>query len=132
MLLWAETEACVRRKWARMKGRKRGGEFQAASWRIEMKPDYESVCSPESEKERPTHLQRLKGHVYPSDGLGKRGVITGQVWDDAPRCGRDEAGGGHLDGGILGQPRKRYGSQPRRKGGGRRLNMKPKSGELDV
>jgi len=61
-----------------------------------------------------------------------RGVITGQVWNDAPRCGRYEAGRGQLDGGVLWQARKRYGSQPRGKGGGRRLNMKPKSGELDV
>lgn len=95
-----------------MKGQKRGGEFQADRWRAENDPIREASF------EGNTHSQRLKGHVYPSDGVRTCGVITGKVWNDTPRGGCYDAGGGELDGRVLGQPGKSQSAQPRRKGGG--------------
>lgn len=54
-------------------------------------------CTMRCRSNNSTHLQRLKRYVYPSDGLGCLGVITGKVWDDTPRCGGYQTGRVHLE-----------------------------------
>ena len=121
-------EARMRRIWAGMQRRKGRGEFQAGPTfffsRIEM------TGRTRAGREQNTHSQGLERYVHPSDGLRCLRVIPRKVGDDAARRGGYQPGRGHLERGVLRLAGKSQCAEPRRKGGGRRLNMKSKEGEL--